>query len=521
VLDVDQSTALLHELRALQRKHRVEKLDWIDALYRAYLFLIFGLVAVLVLSAIIGDGRVSAATAEHIRQHGAAWVSLLLALVTAGGLRSGSRGGPHALQPADVQHLLLAPIDRAAVLRGPAFRQLRAVLLTGIAIGAIAGNLAFRRLPGGAAAWIGSGAGFGLCAVLLVWGAAATASGFRLRRLGANLIGLALIAWAVVDLFAHVVTSPTGWVSAIALLPLRFYPAVVLGPPLAFAATAVGLLAIGGISSEAAMRRSGLVGQLRFAATVQDLRVVILLHRQLASEVPRRRPWIRHRARGSLVPVWRRDWSGFARWPASRIIRVVVLAAVAIGCAAGAWLGTTPLIVVAGVATFVAALDVCEGLAQDVDHPTLVEARPVATGWLYVRHLAAPGTLLAAFAAIGVGAVALAGGSSIALDVAIATSLTAVLGSIAGAALSVALGPPPLDSPLLQTLPEMMGMLLIARQVLAPGLAIAGFLPIALAVHAARNHGQVVNAATAVIGPILVISGVAIGFIGSRQVKRY
>src|SRR5262249_49037016 len=98
---------------------------------------------------------------------------------------------------------------------------------------------------------------------------------------------------------------------------------------------------------------------------------------------------------------------------------------------------------------------------------------------------------------------------------------TAVLGTMAGAALSIALGPPPLDSPFLQTFPEMMGMLLIARQVLAPGLAIAGFLPIALAVHAARNHGHVVNAATAVIGPILVGSGVAIGFTGSRQVKRY
>jgi hypothetical protein len=31
----------------------------------------------------------------------------------------------------------------------------------------------------------------------------------------------------------------------------------------------------------------------------------------------------------------------------------------------------------------------------------------------------------------------------------------------------------------------------------------------------------VVNAATAVVGPILVVSGVVIGFIGSRQVKRY
>jgi hypothetical protein len=521
VLERDVSAALLHELHTLQRKRRIEELDWIDALYRAYILLIVGLVAVLVLSAIIGDAKVASTTVAHIRDNGAALLSIGLAVVVAGGIRSGTRGGPHALQPADVQHLLLAPLDRALVLRGPAFRQLRAVLATGVAIGAIAGNLAFRRLPGGAPSWIGSGALFGLCSALLTWGAAALVSGRRIGRGLANGTALVLIAWAIVDAFAHTTTAPTAWVSSLAMLPLVVHPVFVLGPIIAIGATVAGLYAIGGISIEAAMRRSGLVGQLRFAATVQDLRAVILLHRQLAAELPRRRPWIRHRARGNIAPVWRRDWSAVARWPLSRVTRVVVLAAVAVAASIGAWLGTSPLIVVAGVATFIAALDVCEGLAQEVDRPTLVDARPVSTGWLFVRHLAAPAAVLAVLGAIPVAALAITGHSSITVDVAIATALTAVVGSLAGASLSIVLGPPPLNSPLLMSLPEMMGMLLIARQAVAPGLAIAGFVPIALAVHAARNGDPVVKAATAVIGPLLVVAGVAIGFIGSRKSKRF
>jgi hypothetical protein len=276
---------------------------------------------------------------------------------------------------------------------------------------------------------------------------------------------------------------------------------------------------MGGIALEASLRRSTLVGQLRFAATVQDVRVVILLHRQLASERPRARPWIRHRPRGVRIPVWRRDWSAIARWPASRIARVLVLGGVAIAAGVGAWLGTTPLIVVAGVAAFIAALDVSEGLAQEVDHPTLVEARPVSTGWLYARHLAAPVSVLLLLAIAPLVVLATGGYNSTVLGVALATTVTAIVGTIAGASLSVVLGPPPLGSPWLMTFPEMMGTLLIARQAIAPGLAIAGFLPVALAVHAARTGHPIVDAANAAIGPVLVASGVAIGYVGSRGSK--
>ncbi len=512
---------MLAELRALRRKRHVEELDWVDTLYRAYVLLVLALVAVLVLSAVIGDTEVTAATVHDVKRSGIALVSLAYAVVVAGALRSGSRGGPHAVQPPDVHHLLLAPIDRDLVLRGPALRQLRVVVLTGLAVGAIGGNLAFRRLPGDPFWWVVCGAAFGACAALGAWGAAAIASGRRLGQAVATLIGAGLIGWAAVDLAAHVTTSPTSWIAAVALLPIHAQVVAAVGPVVSVGATAAGLATVGGISIDAMLHRANLVGQLRFAATVQDLRVVILLHRQLALEQPRRRPWVRHRARGRWLAVWRRDWSSILRWPVSRIVRVLGLAAIAIASAVGAWLGTTPLVVVAGLASFVAALDITEGLAQEIDHPTIGDLTPVNTGTLYLRHLAAPAAVLALIAAAPVLVLVALGRSSVTVDVALCTAITAAVGACAGGALSITLGSPNFASQALMLFPEQIGVLMLARQMLAPLLAIAGFLPLALAVHAAHQGTPIVDAASAAIFPIVIVCAIAIGYIGSRRSKRF
>ena len=52
--------------------------------------------------------------------------------------------------------------------------------------------------------------------------------------------------------------------------------------------------------------------------------------------------------------------------------------------------GTTPLVLVAGILAYVAALDAIEPLAQEVDHPTMLNSYPVASGLILVRHLVAP-----------------------------------------------------------------------------------------------------------------------------------
>src|SRR4029453_5278654 len=80
----------------------------------------------------------------------------------------------------------------------------------------------------------------------------------------------------------------------------------------------VGLRRLGSLSLEAAERRTGLVGQLRFAVTVQDLRTVIVLRRQLAQDRPRNRPWLALPGRNRFV-VWRRGWHGLLRFPVARL----------------------------------------------------------------------------------------------------------------------------------------------------------------------------------------------------------
>ena len=90
------------------------------------------------------------------------------------GLRSGSRGGPLALERADVRHVLLAPVDRGVALRGPALRQLRFLVFVAAVVGAIAGSWPPRRLPHGAVAWAASGAAVAALAVALAVGAAMT-----------------------------------------------------------------------------------------------------------------------------------------------------------------------------------------------------------------------------------------------------------------------------------------------------------------------------------------------------------
>src|SRR5581483_5391666 len=136
---------------------------------------------------------------------------------------------------------------------------------------------------------------------------------------------------------------------------------------------------IGDSSVEAAERRARLVGELRFAATLQDVRTVIVLHRQLAQQLPRSRPWFGSGERGGrrsqpvtgLRACWRRDWQGVARWPGNRLLRQLVLGLLAGTALAAAWNGTPALVLAAGIALFLAGLDATEGLAQETDHPII------------------------------------------------------------------------------------------------------------------------------------------------------
>jgi hypothetical protein len=502
----------LHELRAGRRRKRIKNLDWFEAAYRAYLVGIVGIVITLVLSGWLGDDPVTAGGLLDVEDNGPALVGLVVAVAIAIGLRSGSRGGPLAIEPAEVRYVLLAPVDRRRALIGPALRQLRFGCFVGIVVGAVCGQFAHRRLPGAPAAWIAAGAVGGVLMALALLGVALLASGCRLPRWAATLIALALIGWAVADLSAGI-PAPTTSIGSLMLWPLRVHPIDLLGAVALVAVTIVGLLLVGRTSVEALERRTSLVGQLRFAVTVQDLRTVIVLRRQLALDAPRLRPWCKVPGRGRFT-VWRRTWHGLLRFPAVRIGRVLGLAAIA-GLALGAAThGNALLVLASALLLFLAGLDLIEPLSQEMDHAERHELLPVVVGALRARHL--PGVAVATIpVALIVGAAAALAGASVGLAALLA--LPAVWCGVAGAAVSVGMGAPePVkDGQLLP--PEVAGMTIAMRTAWPIIIAAIGSLPAFVADRAADRDTDPIAAATQpVMLAILVVAG-AVAWLRYRE----
>lgn len=508
----------LADWRVYRRKKRVSEVHWIDAFYHAYLTGIICLVAVVAATGAVGDGTVGPAGVADVLEHGPGWLGGIAALAIALGLRSGSRGGPLALERADVRHVLLSPVDRTTALRGPAIRQLRFLAFVGILAGAVAGQLAGHRLPGTTAAWIATGALGGLTAVTLTIGAALVAAGLHVRRWLASLIGFGLLATAALHGAGAIAASPTEVYGRMLLWPLHFDPFGLVPVVVAAALLLAGLAVVGGTSLEAAERRSTLVGQLRFAATLQDLRTVVLLRRQLALELPRRRPWVRLRVRGSgRIPIVVRGFRGVLRWPAARVARLALLGAVAGAALRGAWGGTTPLIVVAGIAMFIAGLDGIEPLAQEVDHPSRRDASPFEPGHIHVRHVPVSVFVMVLTAAVA-GVVAGVGGSS-AVPVAVAAVLVVplALGGAGGALVSVLGGSTGFSETWSLAPPEAQGMRLAFRSAWPPALAVLGAAPI-LAARAAVDRGNPgVPAAAAAAGAVLALFVLVCGWVRLRD----
>jgi hypothetical protein len=510
--------AALRELRQLRKSRRLQEWYVSDALYRAYLAAILGGVAVTMLSGVVGDERIDGTALHDVRLHGPAALGLVVAFAIALGLRSGARGGPLALEAADVRYVLLAPVDRDVALREPARRQVRSTAFIGMVGGAAVGLLAYRRLPGDPVPWIASGAAVGTAAAVAMTGAGMMASGRRIGRTLASALGALLLAWSAADLFADTSTSPLTYLGRLGLWPLEHDPlALVALVPVAILAV-LGLRMVGGLSLEAAERRGRLVSHLRFAATLQDLRTVMLLRRQLSAEVPRTTPWIRLRpaTRGHRTITWRRDWRGILRWPASRLLRLTGLGVVAGLATAGAWAGTTPLVLVAGGALFIAGLDAIEGLAQEVDHPDRQDSFPTPDGALHLRHLYAPTVVLAVVVLIGLAAAALVTGQpTLVLQAGAPLLLPAAALATGSAAVSTLRRPP--DAAKLMM--DSTGMGLLFHHALPPIIATIG--PAAsLIVRSELRH----DAATPVLGAavsaavnVLFVVALTFGWVRHRE----
>jgi len=506
------SAAVIADLRRTRRRQRVAAIHWVDALYQVYITGIVSVVVIVLASGAVGDGKLDDAALADVKLHGPGALGLLIALAVFAGLRSGSRGGPLALERPDVRHVLLSPVDRGVALRGPAWRQLRFLVAAGGAVGAVAGQLALRRLPGNPVEWIVVGAVFGVSVVALGFGSALLASGFKVPNWTASLMGGLLVAWSVGDIMGSAPTAPTSVLGRLAVWPLDADPLALIGPLLALTVVLIGMRFVSGTSLESAERRTALVGQMRFAVTLQDLRTVLVLRRQLAQERPRSKPWLPAFGRRSRWPVFHRGLRSVLRWPVSRIVRVVLLAGISGLAMRGVWHGTTPLVILAGIAMWVAALDAAEPLGQEVDHPGRTDEFPIERGVLYLQHM--PITIVVSMI-VGLGAAGVAAapiGGAIPVGPAVVAGLAMGLLAACGAVVSVVQGAPdPVDS-LSMVTPEIAGVRTVYRSAFPPALGIAGTLPL-LAARASVRGVQDPPPVPAAANIALLLSAVAI-FVG-------
>jgi hypothetical protein len=191
---------------------------------------------------------------------------------------------------------------------------------------------------------------------------------------------------------------------------------------------------------------------------------------------------------------------------------MAVLGAVAGLALLGVWRGTTPLIVVAGLALYIAGLDASEPLAQEVDHPDRRDEYPMEMGGLHLRQLGPPVALMIVVAGIGLVAAAIAtGGATRTWEVGGLIAAPAALTALGGAVVSVLKGPPPPLSPQVSLMPEAAGARAMGRLLWPPVMAVLGVLPILGARSAFQHHHPVVAGAV----PLVQLSIVLImGWVG-------
>jgi hypothetical protein len=300
------------------------------------------------------------------------------------------------------------------------------------------------------------------------------------------------------------------------LWPLKFSILGLPGVVLPLIAAAAGVAVVGGSSIEAAERRASLASQIRFALTLQDLRTVVVLRRQLNQERPRSRPWVRlsRLSRGRTL-VWRRDLRGLARWPGTRLIRVAALGVIAGLSLVGVWAGTTPLLVVAALALYLAGLDALEPLAQEIDHPDLPASAPAELGSLRLAHVPASLITMVVVALVGWGAAMIVGPLDIVLPVGAALIVPGALLATAGAATSIVMGPPTSDSMMLPM--EAAGAKMVLRVLWAPALVVVGLTPLLIA-RSSAAHGFAPGPAafSGSVAPVTV-GLVALGWVRYRE----
>ena len=514
----------LRDMRSARRHRRVQETEWFEALYRVYLAAIVIGGSVLFISGIFEDSVATTNDITDITAHGPNILGLVVAIALFLGVRSGASGGPIAVEDAEVRHVLLAPITIRDALRKPAIQRLRSAAFAGALAGAAAGQLAARRLPGSLGEWAFYGAVYGAC-VGLVWvGAALLVHGLRIHPTLATLIASALVFWqAGVTVADTTAPGPFDAFGSMALWTLHIEAIDLIAVGITAVTAICGIFVVGTLSVEALARRSNLVAQLRFAVTLQDIRTVMLLRRQLSQEQMRATPWLTLKRNGTLPPVVRRGIHSFLKFPVRRYARMnlmVVLAAIA---QVGAYRGTTPAVVASGLCLFVFGLELVEPLSQEVDKPERTDSLPVDRGALMLRHLIVPAAMLFPFSVVAVITAAIFEHDGAAIASAAVLAPFALAAGMAGAVINAVKGAPdPLgdNAKHLFMPPEVAGMTTMTRAVFPVVVAILGSLPVIAVREAVQNGEHPVAAAVQMCVGVALLLFLVTGWVRQRDAIR-
>jgi hypothetical protein len=487
--------------RLVRRRSRNLRLGPIDAL--AYV-IGGGILALLLASAVESAAAVEATSESGVSgRSGALLAGMAIVVALSAAVASGRRGGPLALAAPIVMHVMLAPIDRGAVLRASTMRRVAAAggagaLVAGLLWIALATSTP-RTSP---AVWIVAGAVAGV-----TWaGLALLGAGLRISGRTSAVIQTVIVAWWLGDVAVDTATSP---MTTLARMPFTAPSPAGITYVVAVALALAGLAVyrIGGLSIEMAWRRSRRADQLLVAIGLNDLRTALLVLRRRAIESPRPRPWrtlagpwtARH-------PIAARSTRALMRWPVSRVGRFGALAA-ACGVVAVGAAHAVALSLVAVMLTFAAALDAVDALSEELDHPDLHRGYPIAAEALALRHLAVPLVAMIGFGLVASVTAGVVAGRSAALTGVVASPVAA-LAAVAGAALTASrIARPFTNIADIGLPPEVVGPRIVARAA-APILPLSATLLPVLAAHRA-GPGSTVLA----VVPAGMVSLVVLGWV--------
>jgi hypothetical protein len=514
----------LHDMRRERRRHRVADMEWFEALYRVYLAALLGGGAILYLSDLVTDSPLTGEQLRNLHAHTPHAVGLVVSIVVFMGLRSGANGGPLAVEDAEVRHVLMAPVEHSLVLRHPAIQRLRTFMFSGAIAGGVANQLLGRRVPdakAGLVAFALWGAVAGAIAGALFVVSALLAHGLALTRWVTTLIAAALVAWQTAVTFGDTnFAGPFDFVGSVSMWWLRWSPVDLLGVAAVVAFGFLGVMMTGRFSMEALARRSALVSQLKFAVTLQDIRTVILLRRQLSQEYMRVKPWMK------LPRILRRDivvtrgLRSILHFPSRRLLRMAVLSMGAAVALVAAWHGTTPMVAVAGLLLFVVGLDAVEPLSQEVDQSDRTDALPWERALLMTKHLVVPSIVVIPFVVVGVATAFVREPKLSTVGYGFLLGLPAAWGGVAGAVVNAVKGAPDPVGGATEGLalpPEVSGMGTVLRAVWPPVISIASCLPVIAVRETAANGTLPIGAAVRSAGAVMILLALVAGWVRQRD----